>query len=89
MKLTDKPVPNDSNAVRTIEDVVFVMNPDTSELHSFNEVGARIWQLLDGSRTVADVAGMIVEEYDVDEATAQQDVIDFLKALHEKNLVNV
>jgi len=89
VKLTDTPVHNDDNAVRTIEDTVFVMNPDTSELHSFNEVGRRMWELADGSRTVAEIAEAIVEEFEVDVKTAQADGLEFFGELNSKDLIRV
>ncbi len=89
MKLTDTPVRNDDNAVRQIEDTVFVMNPDTSELHSFNEVGRRIWELVDGSRTVATIVEVIIEEFEIDARTAESDALEFLDELLNKDLVRV
>lgn len=89
MRLTDTPVRNDDYAVRQIEDTVFVMNPDTSELHSFNEVGRRIWELADGSRTVAAIADAIGEEFEVDAQTAQNDALEFLGELLSKDLIRV
>jgi hypothetical protein len=89
VKLTDTPVRNDDNAVRQIEDTVFVMNPDTSELHSFNEVGRRIWELVDGSRTVATIVEVIIEEFEIDAQTAESDALEFLGVLLDKDLVRV
>jgi hypothetical protein len=89
VKLTDTPVRNDDNAVRQIEDTVFVMNPDTSELHSFNEVGRRIWELVDGSRTVATIVEVIIEEFEIDARTAESDALEFLDELLNKDLVRV
>ncbi len=89
MKLTDTPVRNDDYAVRQIEDTVFVMNPDTSELHSFNEVGRRIWELTDGSRTVAAISEAIAEEFEVDAQTAQDDALEFLDELLSKDLIRI
>ena len=89
MRLTDTPVRNDDYAVRQIEDTVFVMNPDTSELHSFNEVGRRIRELADGSRTVAAIADAIGEEFEVDAQTAQNDALEFLGELLSKDLIRV
>jgi hypothetical protein len=89
VKLTDTPVRNDDNAVRQIEDTVFVMNPDTSELHSFNEVGRRIWELVDGSRTVTTIVEVIIEEFEIDAQTAESDALEFLGVLLDKDLVRV
>ena len=89
MRLSDTPVRNDANAVRQIEDTVFVMNPETSELHSFNEVGRRMWEFADGTRTVAAMAEAIVEEFEVDARTAQADALEFFGELQGKDLIRV
>ncbi|MCI0396972.1 MAG: PqqD family protein [Chloroflexi bacterium] len=46
-----------------------------------NSVGSRVFELADGSRTVADIAGVIVAEYEVTAEQARQDVVDFLTQL--------
>lgn len=89
MKLTDRPVRNDANAIREIDGVAFVLEPDTGELHSFNSVGCRIWELVDGARTVESIVVVISEEYEVDHRTALEDVIEFLGQLREKGIVHV
>ena len=89
MKLTDRPARNDANAIREIDGVAFVLEPDTGELHSFNAVGCRIWELVDGAHTVESVVVVISEEYEVDHGTALDDVIEFLDQLQEKGIVRV
>lgn len=89
MKTTDVPRQNPETAARDIDDMTFVMDAETAELHSFNEVGGRIWELTDGVRTVADIAAAITAEYDVEPARAEADVIGFLDELLEKGLVTL
>lgn len=89
MNLSDKPAQNLETAARKIDDLFYVMHPDTSELHNFNDVGTRIWELIDGERSVEDIVGVVTEEYEVDEATARTDVLEFLAALQEKDLIRV
>ncbi len=89
MNLTDAPMRNDGNAVRQIEETVFVMNPDTSELHSFNEVGA---SHLGTRRRFANGGRhrpVITEEFEIDALTAQKDALEFLGELQDKDLVRV
>jgi len=89
VNLSDKPAQNLETAARKIDDLFYVMHPDTSELHNFNDVGTRIWELIDGERSVEDIVGVVTEEYEVDEATARTDVLEFLAALQEKDLIRV
>ena len=67
----------------------YVVHPDTSELHNFNEVAARVWELIDGQRTVADIAAVISDEYEVQLAVAEADILAFLDELLQKDLIKV
>ena len=89
MKITDKPLQNTDTAVRKIDDVFYVMHADTSELHNFNEVATRVWELVDGQRTVADIVGAITDEYEVTPAVAEADILAFLDELLQKDLIRV
>ena len=89
MELTDQPVRNDANAVREIEGVAFILEPDTGMLHSFNSVGCRIWELIDGTRTVEAIVAVISDEFEVDHRTALDDALSFLGELQEKGIVRV
>lgn len=89
MELGQKPRQNPNHAVREIDGMLFIMNPDTSELHQLNEVGARVWQLLDGHRTVAEMAQCIEAEFEVDLETAESDALAFLGEMAAKDLIQV
>jgi hypothetical protein len=52
--------------------------------YSLNELGARIWELLDGKRALTDVAGELTSEYDAPPEEIEQD----LRALAEDMLRN-
>ena len=89
MNISDKPLQNTDTAVRKIEDAFYVMHPDTSELHNFNDVGARVWERVDGQRTVAEIAAVIAGEYEVELAVAETDILAFLDELLHKDLISV
>ena len=54
---------------------------DLESIFTLNDVGARIWELLDGDRSVDEIIEMIVAEYVVDRETAGGDVAEFLDQL--------
>ncbi len=60
---------------------------DLDSIYTFNEVGALIWSLIDGSRTVDEIAGAVVDEFDVDLDEARRDVVQFVSTLSEAGLV--
>jgi hypothetical protein len=81
------PRQNEDTAVRTIEGEAFIVNAETSELHNLNPVGTRVFELVDGVRTVGDIVAAIVGEYEVDRETAERDVAEFLDLLSDKDLI--
>lgn len=55
---------------------------------TFNEVGAFIFNLLDGTNTPADIVEKISSEYNVDKSTAEKDVSNFIEKLRAHNLLD-
>lgn len=52
-------------------------------LYTLNEVGARIWELIDGRRLVKEIRDLIVAEFEVTEAEAEADLLTLLAQLGE------
>jgi hypothetical protein len=61
--------------------------PDKGEIKVLNEVGARIWSLADGSRTVRTIAASICDEFAVDLTTAEADTLAFASDLIERGIL--
>ena len=60
---------------------------DANGLFFLTEVGAFIWDLLPEAKTEEDVLSAVLAEYDVEEATARQDVHSFLEKLRGMNII--
>src|SRR3989475_1166335 len=52
-------------------------------LYALNEVGARIWELIDGDRSLQELRDAIVEEFEVSQTEAQEDLTVLLEQLKE------
>jgi hypothetical protein len=50
-------------------------------IFTMNEVGAFIWENLDGQATVADLQAAVVEQYEVDPEAAATDLLEFVREL--------
>jgi coenzyme PQQ biosynthesis protein PqqD len=56
--------------------------------YALDEVGAMIWELCDGSRSVSEIVATLCEEFDAPELTVREDVLEFIGDLrHERLLV--
>lgn len=60
---------------------------DLDSVYVFNAVGARIWPLLDGSRDVESIVGIICDEYDAEPAVVRADVAELLGSLEAAGLI--
>jgi len=64
-----------------------LLDLDGGTYFALNEVGARVWELSDGSRTVAEIATLLADEYDAPVAVIQADVLELLGELEVEQLV--
>ena len=64
-----------------------LLDAQTGAYFSLDEVGARVWDLCDGSRTVADAVAVICEEYAADATTIEADVLSLLGDLSRERLI--
>jgi len=56
-------------------------------LRGLNPVGSRIWELVDGQRTLLDIARLVAEEYTRSEIEVLQDVESFLDELAVRGVI--
>ena len=54
---------------------------DLESIYTLNEAGARIWQLIDGQRSLCDIKKIIVEEFEVDPQQAEEDLLELTNNL--------
>ena len=87
--LDSQPRQNEDIAVQIVEGRAFLMDPHASELHALGGVGTRVYELIDGRRTVGDIIAVLLDEYDVDFETLKQDTLDFLAELVDRGLILV
>lgn len=63
--------------------------PEKGQVKVLNELGARIWELIDGKNLVRDLVERITAEYAVSAEQAGQDIIAFLGELREKGIITL
>ncbi|MGD8863260.1 MAG: PqqD family protein [Myxococcales bacterium] len=75
-------------AARVVDGKALVVVLDDKRLHTLNPVGTRVWELCEG-RSVGEVARVLCEEFEVDEATALRDVQTFVAELRELGALQI
>ena len=86
----NSPIPcrSERTAFRLIAGEALVMVIERSELHRLNAVGARVFELCDGAKSVDGIAEVIVDEFEVDAATARADVARFVSDLRAAGAIS-
>jgi coenzyme PQQ biosynthesis protein PqqD len=72
---------------RAIDTEAVVVDVKSGLLYPLNAVAAMIWNLCDGSRTVDDIVGALVDAFDAEPARIAHDVREFLAALTAADLI--
>jgi len=54
---------------------------DLENIYTLNETGARIWELIDGQRSLSEVHQQMVNEYDIDPQQAELDLLELVDSL--------
>ena len=56
---------------------------DMGSIYNLNEVGAFVWEQLDGHKTLSDINKMLTDEFDIPEGESEEDLIEFINQLKE------
>ena len=54
---------------------------DLECIYSLNETASRVWELLDGKRTVGEVLQVILDEFEVEPDEAEADLLEIMTQL--------
>jgi len=68
-------------------DTLILLNPEDGQYFTLDEVGARVWHLCDGSRSVRDVIATLHGEFDAPLDMIQTDVLELVDDLVREKLV--
>jgi hypothetical protein len=66
-----------------------ILGLDSSIYYGLNEVGARVWQLVQEPRTVASIRDTLVLEFDVEPHRCERDVVSVLRDMQRESLIEV
>jgi hypothetical protein len=66
-----------------------ILGADAGQYFGLNEVGARIWELVQAPVQVSAICATICAEYEVDPGSCERDVLELLTDLRAKGLLDV
>ena len=80
---------SDTILVQSLDEDVVMANIDSGHYFGIDRTGRRIWELLESPATVTEICARISQEYAVDAATCEQDVLTFANELAHEGLIQV
>ena len=60
---------------------------DLNSIFTLNEIGTMIWGLIDGKKSVSEIAKAVSKTYEVKPEVAEKDTLEFLNTLKEAGLL--
>lgn len=68
---------------------VAILNLPAGMYYGLDDVGARVWELVQKPKVVSEIQATILEEYDVEPARGRRDVLALLQQLADEGLIEV
>lgn len=68
---------------------VVVLSIDNGKYYDMNEVGSRIWALLERPISVAALIDLLVGEFEVEREICEDELLAFIRELHAAGLVQI
>ncbi len=89
MSVNEQSIPSIAHyaSFRSVGDEVFILHLETKGSYALNETAARIWTLIDGQRSVGDIAQFIVAEYEIHEDECLAAVTGIIGELVDEKLL--
>jgi hypothetical protein len=86
----DQRVLRSSDAIaKELDGELVLLDLQSGTYFGLNEVGSRIWELMESPVSVADINTKLLEEFEVSDEVLSADVDAFLGVLHEKKLLSL
>ena len=80
---------NDAIVFTDLDDIIVMMDVDEGQYYELDQIGARIWTLLETGRSAADLCDALSAEFDVDPDTCRRDTLEFLQTACTMRIVHI
>jgi SynChlorMet cassette protein ScmD len=88
MNSTHKPIGNPVAVLREeFDDWAVLFNPDTAQAFGTNPVGVFIWKMMDGKKSVEEIAAAVKEHFGEVPESAASEVGTFVDQLEERGFI--
>lgn len=79
----------DEQVSTIVDGETVLMNVTNGKYFQLDDIGSRIWSLIETPTAISAICDRLVQEFEVDRATCEGDVVKLLGALAKHNLAKV
>ena len=72
-----------------IDGEIVMMSIENGKYYGLDEVGSRIWEILEKPLPIADIIDQLLLNYEVEQATCEEDVMHFLQQLDDDDMLEI
>ena len=87
LDITSVPVRNPNIIGRMTDDEAVLVMPQKGQVKVINEVGAVVWEMIDGKREVGQIVDEVCSQFDVDRVAAEADTLNFISELIKREII--
>ncbi len=80
---------NSSVLFSDLDDKILMMSIDKGTYYSLDEVGTRIWGLIENPASVEELCEVLLTEFEVEPETCRQDVLNFMSEMSELEVISI
>lgn len=89
LSATDRVVRNEACLSAKVENEIVLMSIESGCYGGLDDIGGDIWQRLEEPITVTELCNDLAVEYNADRTTIETDVLAFLNALWQKQMIEI
>ncbi len=82
------PIRNEEIVWRNLEGEAVLLNPNSGKYYGLNEVGCSFWEKVNGTNSLESIINLLLEEYDVERETLEQDIIELATNMEERKIIS-
>jgi hypothetical protein len=79
----------DTLFLQKVDDETILLDSNTNEYFSINEIGTLIWETLEEKKDLNSVKEEIISNYEVDEKQVEKDILNFIQEVVNKGLITI
>jgi hypothetical protein len=80
---------NHKMVTSTLDGEIVMMSVDNGEYYGLDEIGTRIWELLEKPIVIDNLINCLTNEFEVDRQECEQDTLDFLEDMFSRKLIDL